>query len=82
MLGFTTGAATKLKGVDSSVSALRFGVAVDFPREGSQIGHMKHRVRVEPSEAGVFVAEGPSHPGCISQGKTRSEALAKGRLQR
>ncbi len=37
---------------------------------------MKHRVVIEPDEAGVFVAECPALPGCISQGKTRGEALA------
>jgi len=37
---------------------------------------MKFRVIIEPDEDGVFVAECPSLPGCISQGKTRPEALA------
>jgi len=37
---------------------------------------MKFRVMIEPDEGGVFVAECPSLPGCISQGKTRPEALA------
>jgi antitoxin HicB len=36
---------------------------------------MKFRVHVETDEDGVFVAECPTLPGCISQGKTRSEAL-------
>ncbi|MBW2065463.1 MAG: type II toxin-antitoxin system HicB family antitoxin [Deltaproteobacteria bacterium] len=36
---------------------------------------MKYRVIIEQDEEGVFVAEVPSLPGCISQGKTRSEAL-------
>ncbi|MGH9426322.1 MAG: type II toxin-antitoxin system HicB family antitoxin [Terriglobia bacterium] len=36
---------------------------------------MKFRVMIEPDEDGVFVAECPTLPGCISQGKTRSEAL-------
>ncbi len=36
---------------------------------------MKYRVIVEVDEDGVFVAECPSLPGCISQGKTRDEAL-------
>ncbi|HVU37957.1 MAG TPA: type II toxin-antitoxin system HicB family antitoxin, partial [Opitutales bacterium] len=30
----------------------------------------------EPDEDGVFVAECPNLPGCISQGGTRDEALA------
>ena len=37
--------------------------------------NVKYRVLVEQDEDGVFVAEVPSLPGCISQGNTRSEAL-------
>lgn len=36
---------------------------------------MKFRVTIEPDEDGVFVAQCPSLPGCISQGKTRDEAM-------
>ena len=36
---------------------------------------MKYRVLIEQDEDGVFVAEVPALPGCISQGKTRAEAL-------
>lgn len=36
---------------------------------------MKYRVVIQPDEDGMFVAEVPSLPGCISQGKTRNEAL-------
>jgi antitoxin HicB len=36
---------------------------------------MKFRVWIEQDEDGVFVAEVPSLPGCISQGRTRTEAL-------
>ena len=36
---------------------------------------MKYRVLIEPDEDGLFVAECPSLPGCVSQGKTRTEAL-------
>ena len=36
---------------------------------------MKYRVLIEQDEDGVFVAEVPSLPGCISQGNTRTEAL-------
>jgi predicted RNase H-like HicB family nuclease len=35
---------------------------------------MKYRVLIEQDEDGVFVAEVPSLPGCISQGDTRAEA--------
>ena len=37
---------------------------------------MKYRVIVEQDEDGVYVVEVPALPGCISQGKTRTEALA------
>ncbi len=37
---------------------------------------MKYRVIIEQDEDGVFVAEAPSLPGCVSQGTTRLEALA------
>ena len=36
---------------------------------------MKYRVLIQQDEDGVFVAEVPGLPGCISQGQTRSEAL-------
>jgi predicted RNase H-like HicB family nuclease len=36
---------------------------------------MKYRVIIEQDEDGIFVAEVPSLPGCISQGETRAEAL-------
>jgi len=38
---------------------------------------MKYRVLIEQDEDGVFVAEVPSLPGCISQGDTREEAIKK-----
>ncbi|PIX88885.1 MAG: hypothetical protein COZ31_04845, partial [Nitrospirae bacterium CG_4_10_14_3_um_filter_44_29] len=34
------------------------------------------RVLIEQDEDSFFVAECPSLPGCISQGKTREEAIA------
>lgn len=36
---------------------------------------MRYRVLIEQDEDGVFVAECPSLPGCLSQGKTRKEAI-------
>jgi len=56
---------------------------VVLPRQGVlaetagcwQVLTMKWRVHIEPDEDGVFVAECPTLPGCISQGPTRSEAL-------
>jgi predicted RNase H-like HicB family nuclease len=35
---------------------------------------MKYRFLIEQDEGGVFVAEVPALPGCISQGDTRKEA--------
>lgn len=37
---------------------------------------MKYRVLIEQDEDGVFVAQAPALPGCISQGSSRDEALA------
>jgi len=36
---------------------------------------VKFRVIIEQDEDGVFVAECPSLPGCVSQGHTRAEAV-------
>ena len=36
---------------------------------------MKYRIIIEQDEDGVFIAECPSLPGCISQGKTRQESV-------
>lgn len=40
---------------------------------------MKYRVLIEEDEEGVFVAEVPSLPGCVTQGETRDEALSNAR---
>ena len=37
---------------------------------------MKYRVIIELDEDGMYVADCSSLPGCVSQGKTRAEALA------
>jgi predicted RNase H-like HicB family nuclease len=37
---------------------------------------MKFSVTLDRDEDGVWVAECPSIPGCISQGTTRDEAMA------
>ena len=36
---------------------------------------MKFRILIQQDEDGVFVAECPTLPGCISQGGTRAEAI-------
>jgi predicted RNase H-like HicB family nuclease len=40
---------------------------------------MRYRVLIGEDEDGVFVAEVPSLPGCVSQGSTRREALSNAR---
>ena len=40
---------------------------------------MKYRVLIEQDEDGVFVAQVPALPGCVTQGATRPEALANAR---
>ena len=37
---------------------------------------MKFRVLIEQDEDGVFVAQVPSLPGCVTQGSTRQEAVS------
>ncbi len=37
---------------------------------------LKYRVVIETDEDGVFVAEVPALAGCLSQGRTRAEAIA------
>ncbi len=36
---------------------------------------MKYRILIEQDEDGMYVAECTHLPGCVSQGKTRAEAL-------
>ena len=36
---------------------------------------MKYRIHIAQDEDGMFIAECPSLPGCISQGVTRSDAI-------
>lgn len=36
---------------------------------------MKYRVLIEQDADGVYVAEVPALPGCVSQGPTRAEAI-------
>ena len=36
---------------------------------------MKFRIVIEQDEDGTYVVECPTLPGCISQGKTREEAV-------
>ncbi|HVX85752.1 MAG TPA: type II toxin-antitoxin system HicB family antitoxin [Phycisphaerae bacterium] len=36
---------------------------------------MRYRVIINEDEDGIFVAECPTLPGCVSQGRTREEAV-------
>ncbi|MBI4020751.1 MAG: type II toxin-antitoxin system HicB family antitoxin [Candidatus Aenigmarchaeota archaeon] len=36
---------------------------------------LKFRIVIEQDEDGIYIAECPSLPGCVSQGKTREEGV-------
>ncbi len=36
---------------------------------------VRYRVLIEQDEDGMFIADCPSLPGCVSQGRTRGEAI-------
>jgi len=42
-------------------------------RKGGEVMH--YRILLEQDEDEIFIAECPALPGCVSQGKTRAEAL-------
>src|SRR5215208_3561161 len=52
------------------------GCEFDAAKTSEKNTRMLYRVTIELDEDGVFVAECPTLPGCISQGKTRTEAIA------
>ena len=47
-----------------------------MPGSVGNIRRMRYRITIEADEDGVFVAECPCLPGCISQGETRDAAIA------
>ncbi len=49
--------------------------AIAAPRHPIYDSGMKLLVTLEPDETGMIVAECPAIPGCISQGRTETEAL-------
>jgi antitoxin HicB len=51
------------------------GVSLSNGRTYTSAGTVRYRVLIEQDEGGVFVAECPSLPGCISQGMSREEVL-------
>ncbi len=36
---------------------------------------MKYRIAIEQDEDGMYIATAPALPGCISEGRSRSEAV-------
>src|SRR4030042_4666933 len=42
-------------------------------KKGGEV--MRYRILLEQDEEGIFIAECPALPGCVSQGNTRAEAL-------
>ena len=36
---------------------------------------MKYRIVIEQDEDGMYIAECPNLPGCLSEGRTRAEAV-------
>jgi antitoxin HicB len=56
-------------GLGEHIRLLRTIVAV------ATVVAMKFRVTIEPDEDGIFIAQCPALPGCVSQGKTYDEAM-------
>jgi predicted RNase H-like HicB family nuclease len=55
---------------------LRLGYHIHSDEQLKGMAAMKFFVTVDRDEDGVWVAECPAIPGCVSQGETREEALA------
>lgn len=57
---------------------VNYGISArqEFISPKIQLNIMKYRVLIEQDEDGIFIASVPELPGCISQGKTRKEALS------
>ena len=49
--------------------------SADLLRSISEENPMKFRVLIEQDDDGIFVAQVPTLPGCVSQGDTRQQAL-------
>jgi antitoxin HicB len=50
-------------------------VNVEWRPEERRLQTMRYRILIEQDEDGIYVAECPSLPGCVSQGQTRKEAV-------
>ena len=44
-------------------------------KQATHTANMKFAITVERDEDGIWVVECPSIPGCVSQGKTKQDAL-------
>ena len=51
-------------------------VTVQQSRSTTEAREMRMTVTIDRDEDGVWIAECPSIPGCVSQGDTNEEALA------
>jgi antitoxin HicB len=49
------------------------GIIIQIKGKGGEA--VRYRILIEQDEDAMYVAECPSLPGCVSQGKTRQEAL-------
>ena len=57
-------------------SSARFFWAFPNPKKQTNLASMKFVTTLDRDEDGVWIAECPSIPGCVSQGDTRDEAIA------
>jgi predicted RNase H-like HicB family nuclease len=71
--GGHVGASSGGRGVGDSPTFVR-GMIDPISRLAKEL-RMKLHVVVEKDETGYYVAEVPALPGCLSQGKTREDAL-------
>ncbi len=45
------------------------------PKKVHNRAHLRYRILIEQDEDGIYVAECPSLPGCISQANTRAQVI-------
>jgi antitoxin HicB len=45
------------------------------PRKVRGRAHLRYRILIEQDEDGIYIAECPALPGCVSQGNTRAQVL-------
>lgn len=65
-----------MKGVWQAEGAQSGNRTKDLVIQGEKIGvRMKFMVTLDRDEDGIWIAECPSVPGCVSQGATKEEAI-------